>query len=125
MLKNILMAAMLVGAPPEKSANPPYRWLDTGELDTLLRGYRIVEADNRPSHLRTREEFHQNGNYVRYEHNYEAQGKYKFSQDAVCDHAIGEGEICRKILVDSMGQYWIIARNNSKIIIRISVTPIR
>jgi len=124
MLMNILVAALLGISSPAPSI-PPYRWLTASELETLLRGSLIVEADVRANYLRTREEFHRNGNYVRHDHNYEAHGKYTFRDDAVCDQALGDQEVCRRVLIDAHGRYWIIARTNAQYIVRISVEALR
>ena len=104
---------------------PADRWLTTNELEALLPGNRIVEADAQVSYMRTPEEFHKNGSYVRHADNYEAHGKYRFKNDAVCDHALGEQEVCRKILTDDKGQYWIAGRDNPGHLTRITIQPLR
>lgn len=120
-----LFTVLLIGASPDVSQSTPYRWLATSELETLLRGSQIIEADIRVSYMRTPEEFHQNGRYVRHADNYEANGKYSFRHDAVCDRAYGEPEVCRKILVDQAGRYWIVGRENPRLLVKIDVKPLR
>ena len=120
-----LVSALAVVASPEASGSPSYRWLTTGELGTLLRGSRIVEADDRPSWMHTPEEFSSNGNYVLYADNYEAHGKYSFRNDAVCVQAERDPEVCRRILIDNHGRYWIVGRDNSGLVKEISVKPLR
>lgn len=102
-----------------------YRWLTTHELEALLPGTRIVEADVSVSYMRTPEEFHKNGSYVRHADNYEAHGKYSVRDNSVCDHALGEQAICRKILIDKEGRYWINSRDNPRHLTRITIQPLR
>ena len=124
-MMNLGVTALLLIASPAATQSPPYRWLTSGELDSVLRGSRIIEADARESYMRTPELFHQNGSYARYSDNYEVHGKYSFRNDAVCDQAVGEPEVCRKILVDQAGRYWIVGRENPRLLVRIDVKPIR
>lgn len=109
-------------AAPEEQARRP---LTPSELETLLRGSRIVEADISVSYMRTPEEFHKNGSYVRHADNYEAHGKYSFRDGAVCVTADQDPEVCRKITIDQEGRYWITSRNNPRLLIRISVAPLQ
>ena len=120
-----LMIALLVSASPVAEKAATYRWLTPAEMETLLRGYRIVEADNRPSWMHTPEEFHQDGSYVLHGDNYEAHGKYSFRNDTVCVQAERDPEVCRRILIDKDGRYWIVGRYNPHLIERISVKPLR
>lgn len=120
------LTVVLLSASPQAAAKKPlYRWLINGELEALLRGTRIMEADDRSSYMRTPEEFHKDGSYVRHADNYEAHGKYTFRNGAVCDYAYGEREVCRRILIDKEGRYWIIGRYNSQIMVRVSIQPLR
>ena len=128
-------AALVISCAPVQSgsqtlaartSSTPYRWLTTAELEFLLRGNRMVQADfDEKSLMRTPEEFHQDGRYVRHADNYEANGKYSFRDGAVCDKAYGDPEVCRKILVDKSGQHWIVGRQNPRILIKISITSLR
>jgi len=109
-------------AAPQEQARRP---LTTSELETLLRGSRITQPDRRESYMRTPEEFRENGSYVRHEDNFEAHGKYGFRDGAVCVAAEQDPEICRKIMIDENGRYWITSRNNTRLLIRISVAPLQ
>lgn len=95
------------------------------ELESLLRGSRITQPDRRESYMRTPEEFHKNGSYVRHEDNFEAHGKYSFKDDAVCAQAEQDPEVCRRVLIDKDGRYWIVGRYNPRLVERISVKPLR
>jgi Zn-finger nucleic acid-binding protein len=119
-----VLAAFL--APPITDATPsaPYRWLTTGELESLLRESWIVEADNRPRYMHTPEHFQSNGHYVRYDDNFEAHGKYTFRNGKVCAQAEREPEFCRGVLVNKDGAYWIVGRYNQRLV-KIFVKPLR
>jgi hypothetical protein len=122
---NFGLAVLLLAGPTAAAESPPYRWLNTSELEALLRGSRIVEADNMPSYMKTPEDFHQNGRHVRYADNYEGHGKYSFRDSAVCDQEIGGQEVCRRILIDKQGRYWIVSRDDPRLLVKISVKPLR
>lgn len=121
---SILLTALFISTSPATAEKPHYRWLTTGELENLLRGNRITQPD-KPAYQRTPEEFHKNGWHVLYADNYEAHGKYTFRNDSVCDQELGHKEICRKILIDDQGRYWIVSRTNSRLLNRISIQPLR
>ena len=97
-----------------------YRWLTSSQLEALLRGSRIVEADNRPDYMRTPEEFRRNRHYVRFADNYEAHGSYSFEGDELCVEADGK-TVCRRLLLDKYGQHWIVGRENSQSLTKITV----
>ena len=119
-----LVAALLVSTSPADQ-NSTYRWLTTAELGQLLRGSRITQPDRRESYMRSPEEFHENGSYVVHGDNYEAHGKYSFKDDAVCAQAERDPEVCRRILIDRDGRYWIVGRYSPRFIERISIQPLR
>lgn len=126
MISTLCVIALLIAPSPTTAESLPYHWLATSELETLLRGSRIIEADNnRPSYMRTPEIFSRNGHHARYADNYEHHGKYSIRNGAVCDQAMGEQEVCRHILVDKDGRYWIVGRENPSVVVQISVIPLR
>jgi hypothetical protein len=118
----LFWAASFIESPP-KDAH--YRWLTTIEVELLLRGSRIVEEDNRPSYMKTPEHFQENGHYVRHADNFEAHGSYTFRDGQVCDQAEREAEVCRRVLIDKDGRYWIVERYNQRLLTNISVKPLR
>ena len=119
-----LITALLISTSAADE-NPLYRWLSTAELETLLRGSWITQPDRRVSYMRNPEEFHENGSYVLHGDNYEAHGKYSFRDNAVCDQAERNPEVCRRVLIDKHGQYWIVGRYNPRLVERISVQPLQ
>lgn len=121
-----LSACLLaLAAPQTAEPNPAYRWLSTTELDALIRGSIVVEDTNAPSYMKTPEEFCRDGWYVRYADNYEAHGKYAFRDNAVCDQELGKREVCRGVLIDKQGRYWIVNREAPGLLLKVSVKPIR
>ena len=99
----------------------PYHWVRTTQLEALLRGSRIVEAGTRPDYMRTPEEFRRNGEYVRFADNYEAHGKYSIKDGEVCVEVDRAPEACRRVLFDKEGQYWIAGRENSRVLIKVTI----
>ena len=84
-----------------------YRQLTNGEIETLLSGHWIIEADDRPDYMKTEEHFTPSGHYVRYDDNYEAEGVYSFRDGEVCTRVELRPERCRRVFVDKDGRYWI------------------
>jgi hypothetical protein len=125
MVLNILATATLIGFAQVPSGEQLCHRLTTAELEALLRGSRITQPDRPARYMRTPEEFRENGTYVRFEDNFEARGTYTFKDDAVCVTAERDPEVCRRLMLDKSGTYWISSRNNSHLLVRISVEAIR
>ena len=121
LISALLFTALAVVAPRGEAGEPAYRWLTSSELEALIRGTRMVENNNKPSYMKTPEEFRRDGSHVRYADNYEAHGKYRIKDDEVCVEADGASESCRRLLLDKDGQYWIVGREKSRLLIKVSV----
>ena len=57
--------------------------------------------------------------------NFEAHGSYTFRDGEVCDRAERDPEVCRRVLIDKDGRYWIVGRFNQRLLTNISVKPLR
>ena len=82
------------------------RWLVTDELEQLLKEW-ITQPDIRDYHLRNPEYFYEGGEYVRHGDNYEEHGTYRFKDNLICTIAGKGGEVCRMIVLDEKGRYWM------------------
>lgn len=118
------LLALSAVTPEATQEEPRFQWLTTNELDALLRGSIVVEDANVPSYTKTPEEFRRDGSHVRYADNYEAHGKYAFRDNAVCDQELGKRELCRGVLIDKEGRYWIVSREVPGLLVKVSVRPI-
>ena len=118
-------ALVTASAPSAGAESTEYRRLTTSELVTLLSGSTFTQPDRQYSWQRTPEEFHKDGTYIRHADNFEGRGSYNIQGGSVCVTETREREICRQVMIDRDGQYWITKRNNMPGLIRISVGPIR
>ena len=105
MLAGMLLAAALLS--PTDGPGPQSRALTTSELETVLRGTSIIDAYRPYSFCCYPEVFLRNGDYVRHEDNFEAHGSYRIKDNQVCTKAEEEEELCRRVIVDANGEYWI------------------
>ena len=123
MLAHLLLAAMLWSPP--SGPDPQSRVLKTSELETILRGAWIIDAHIPYSYCCYPEMFHRYGEYVRHSDNFEAHGTYRFKGDEVCVVAEQEEELCRRVMVDSRGRYWISRSHRPNSYKLIAISPLK
>jgi hypothetical protein len=93
-------------APGEQKEGP--RVLTTSELTELLPGTYILQ-DEVPDLQNHPEEFHKNGEYVRWADNSEDHGRFRIRDNMLCTVAEREPELCRFIIEAMDGEYWLVS----------------
>jgi hypothetical protein len=122
MLANILLAAALLTTPDSPGAQSHV--LTTSELEAVLPGSWIIDTEIPYSFCCYPEMFYSRGEYVRHADNYEAHGTYRISDNRVCVVAEREEELCRLVMVDAKGQYWISKKHSPQSFRRITINKL-
>ena len=125
-MRPILSALMVVTSFTSSASaeTTEVRPLAASELQDLLIGSRITQPDRQPSYARVPEDFLRDGTHIFHADNYEGRGRYYVRDNSVCVNHERRREICRHVMIDQQGQYWISKRNGQPGLIRISVFPI-
>jgi hypothetical protein len=119
----ILLSGLLWSASDDPNAQS--RALTTNELEALLRGTSIIEPHRPNSCCWYPEMFAGRGEYVRYADNYEAHGTYRFQDGQICVLAEREEELCRHVMVDAEGHYWISRPHSPQSFKRIEISKLK
>ena len=111
-LAGTVLALVLLSASSAPAAAP--RLLTTSELRTLFVGSLVSRADlpKEQSAADQPEQFNPGGTWMLHADNYEERGSYLFRNNLVCVRAEQGAEVCRFVIRDPDGKYWIVRTLN-------------